>query len=106
MARAIVRVPPQIETDKVFEVGVLLQHPMETGYRAGPGGQLLPRNIVTRVEARLDGKPVFAADLFPAITANPYIAFSLRAAASGTLVVEFTGDNGFTHRESVALTVA
>ncbi len=106
MARALIRVPPLVRAGEVFEVRVLVQHPMETGYRPGADGQIQPRDIVTRVEATLDGRPVFAADLFPAIAANPYLAFPLRVAASGTLVLSFRGDGGFTLVERAAITVA
>ena len=106
MARAIVRLPATARPGEIINVNVLLQHPMESGYRPGADGQTLPRNIVTRVEARFDGTRVFAADCFPAVAANPYISFTLRATASGTLTVDFSGDNGFAHSESARLTVA
>jgi sulfur-oxidizing protein SoxZ len=48
---------------------------------------------------------VFAADLHPAIAANPYLAFPLRATVSGTLAVSWLGDGGFNHTQSVALSV-
>jgi sulfur-oxidizing protein SoxZ len=106
VGRALVRVPALIRPGEVIEVRVLLQHPMETGYRPGPNGVILPRDIVRRVEARLDGELVFAADLFPAITANPYIAFPLRVEQAGVLLLSFTGDHGYQHSESATLTVA
>ena len=84
---------------------VLLQHPMETGFRPGPDGALLPRDIVRRVEATVDGERVFAADLFPAIAANPYLAFALRVDAPGVLVVAFHGDHGFQHAVTAALRI-
>ena len=49
----------------------------------------------------LDGTPVFAADVYPAVAANPYFAFALRAERSGTLVLTWEGDRGFRHRETV-----
>ena len=104
--RAIVRLPATARPGEIIDVRLLLQHPMETGYRPGADGQTLPRNIVTRVEARFEGALVFAADCFPAIAANPYLAFALRATASGTLTLAFTGDNGLAHSESAKLTVA
>ena len=106
VGRAIVRLPGLARAGEIVEVRVLLQHPMETGYRPGADGKVLARDIVRRVEARLDGELVFAADLFPAITANPYLAFPLRADKSGTLVLSFVGDNGYRHSESAPLTVA
>lgn len=104
--RALIRLPALARPGEIIEVRVLLQHPMETGYRPGPDGRTLPRNIVRRVEAHFEGEPVFAADLFPAITANPYLAFKLRVQKSGTLVLRLEGDNGLQQRETATLTVA
>lgn len=104
--RALIRLPATARPGEVVEVRLLLQHPMETGFRPGADGRAVPRNIVRRVEASFEGERVFAADLFPAIAANPYLAFPLRATKSGTLVVSIEGDNGLAQRESAALTVA
>lgn len=106
MARALVRTPAIARPGEVVEIRILLQHPMETGFRPGADGQVLPRDIVTRVEAHFEGERVFAADLFPAIAANPYIAFALRITSAGSLIVTFQGDNGFTHRETAAIRLA
>ena len=78
---------------------------METGYRAGDDGKVLPRNLIRRFTCRYDGEPVFAAELFPAVAANPLIVFSTVATASGTLTFTWEGDNGFAQTESVAITV-
>ena len=51
------------------------------------------------------GELVFAADLFPAVAANPYLAFSLRAETSGTLRFSWQGDQGFEQSETATLTV-
>jgi sulfur-oxidizing protein SoxZ len=48
---------------------------------------------------------VFAAELHPAISANPYIAFFTVATATGTLEFTWSGDNGFSQVERMALTV-
>jgi len=65
----------------------------------------LAGHIVTRFECRLDGTPVFAAVVYPAVAANPYFAFALRAERSGSLVFTWEGDRGFQHRETAALEV-
>ena len=54
---------------------------------------------------RYDGELVFSADLYPAIAANPYIAFRTRATESGTLVFTWEGDNGFAQTETRTITV-
>ena len=104
--RALVNVPPVIRRGEVFEVRTTLAHPMETGYRRDGDGQMLPRDIVRRMEVRLDGERVFAAELHPAIAANPYVAFWLVLQANGTLEVRWTGDKGFAHTETLSLALA
>ena len=104
--RVLMRLPARARVGEIVEVSLLLQHPMETGFRPGADGRTLPRNIVRRIEATFEGEPVFAADLFPAIAANPYFAFSLRATRTGTLSVEITGDMNLAQRETATLTVA
>lgn len=101
--RALVHLPPVIRRGEPFEVRSTLAHPMETGYRRDSDGQMMARDIVRRVEARLAGELVFAADLHQAIAANPYIAFSLQLQEGGPLQIRWTGDKGFAHTETVTL---
>jgi sulfur-oxidizing protein SoxZ len=72
---------------------------MENGLRHDGYGNVVPRSIATRFECKLDGVLVIAADLYPAIAANPYLAFWLRIDGPGTLRFDWTGDRGFSHRE-------
>jgi sulfur-oxidizing protein SoxZ len=106
MARAIIEVPATARRGEVIAVRVLIAHPMETGYRPGADGRVLPRDIIRRFTCRYDGEQVFSAELAPAIAANPYLAFHLAATQSGTLEFEWQGDNGFTQVERRALQVA
>ena len=103
--RALINLPASPRRGEPFEVRTTLGHPNENGLRPDGFGNVVPRNLVTRMECRLDGRVVFVADLYPAVAANPYIAFWLRAEQSGTLVFEWTGDHGFSHRETRALTL-
>jgi sulfur-oxidizing protein SoxZ len=105
MARALLNLPAGARAGEVITIRATVQHPMESGYRVGSEGQPLPRDLVRRVEARFEGELVFAADLHPAIAANPMLAFCLRATTSGTLTVSWTGDRGFAHSESARLLV-
>lgn len=106
MARALINVPPSTRRGEVMDIRILVQHPMETGYRTGSDGQRLLRDIIRRVECRFEGTLVFAADLYPAIAANPYLAFPLVATNSGTLSVQFSGDNGLSQVENARIQVA
>ena len=105
MARTLVTVPKTARRGEVIELRVLIAHPMETGYRPGADGQVLARDLIRRFTCRYDGELVFAADLYAAVAANPYLAFTTVATRSGTLSFTWEGDKGFAQTESVALTV-
>jgi len=105
MARALLNVPAKTKRGEVIEIKTLISHPMESGYRAGPNGTVLPRDIIRRFTCTYNGDEVFSADLSPAIAANPFIAFHTVATESGRLVFAWTGDNGFAATESAAITV-
>ncbi|MFO1217786.1 MAG: thiosulfate oxidation carrier complex protein SoxZ [Burkholderiaceae bacterium] len=105
MARVLIQVPATAKRGETIEVRTLIAHVMETGYRAGVDGRTLPRDIIRRYVCRFDGEVVFAAELAPAIAANPYFAFPMRATASGTFTFTWDGDNGFAQTETATLTV-
>ena len=65
-----------------------------------------PAGVDDEVECRLDEQLVFAADMYPAIAANPYLSFTLKAERSGRLLFSWSGDNGFSHSESRPFVVA
>jgi len=93
--KARIKVPGNVKSGEPFLVKSLFPHPMENGRRKDKKtGETIPRKIIHRVEATLDGKPVFAADLEPAISANPYLAFYCRAQTSGELAITWFEDGG------------
>lgn len=104
--RAVITLPAAIQAGAPFEVRATVAHAMETGYRTSDDGSRLPRDLVRRFECTLDGELVFAADLFAAISANPYLAFWMKADKPGELRFTWRGDNGFEHVETRALVIA
>ena len=101
-----VQVPPTVKRGEAFEVRVLVQHPMETGFRRDLDGQSIPTNIVDKLACRLAGREIFSAELGTGIAANPYIAFFTTADASGELVVEWSDDRGEKGRVTTMVNVA
>ena len=86
MVRPLLNVPREVRAGVAFEVRILIQHPMETGFRRDAMGLVVAQDIINRFECSVDGEEVFSATLHPAISANPYLAFSARLARSGTMV--------------------
>jgi sulfur-oxidizing protein SoxZ len=106
VARTLIQLPTAPRRGDVMELKVLIAHPMETGYRPGADGRVLPRDIIRRFTCRYNGEVVFAAELHPAISANPYLAFHMLATESGTLEFEWQGDHGFAQTERRSLQLA
>ncbi len=105
MMRALVNVPKTAARGEIIEIRAMIQHPMETGYREGLNGARVPRHIVRRFVCNYAGEEIFSAELFPAIGANPFLAFTTIASASGTLTFEWTDDRGETQTASAEITV-
>ena len=105
MGNALVNVPPRARRGEIIEIKTLIAHPMETGYRVGPAGAAIPRDIINRFLCTYNGEEVFRAELFPAIVANPFIAFFTIATESGEIVFSWTDDHGETQTEVRQITV-
>lgn len=100
-----VQVPKSVRRGEVFEVRVLVQHPMETGFRRDMHGRAIPLNILERITARYAGREVFSAELGSGMAANPYVAFHVMADQSGPIEVEWRDDRGETGNASATLQV-
>ena len=101
-----VQVPASVRKGEPFEVRVLVQHPMETGFRRDMNGRTIPMNVVDKLSASYGGQEVFSAELGSGMSANPYLVFYTVAGASGELVVEWSDDKGERGRATVQVTVA
>jgi sulfur-oxidizing protein SoxZ len=105
MARALINVPARAKRGEVIAIKTLISHKMETGFRYSTVGERIPRDIITGFVATYNGEEIFSAVLYPAIAANPFLTFHTTAVDSGTIELKWTGDNGFSATERVAITV-
>jgi sulfur-oxidizing protein SoxZ len=105
MSRALISVPPRAKKGQIIEIKTLIQHVMETGFRPNSVGVLIPRDIISRFRCTYNGSEIFACEMFPAMAANPFLVFHTVATESGTLEFAWTGDNGFSVKESVQIRV-
>jgi sulfur-oxidizing protein SoxZ len=102
---ALINVPPKARRGDVIEIKTLMSHIMEPGYRRTAAGDILPRDIITSFTCRYNGAEIFRADLFPAISANPFFSFFTVAKESGKFEFEWIGDNGFSATAWASITV-
>ena len=105
MARALINVPARARRGEIIEVKALISHVMETGHRRTQDGAAIPRDIIRLFVCTYNGAEIFRAELHPAIAANPFLVFSTVATESGTLALQWTGDNGFSVTESATIVV-
>jgi sulfur-oxidizing protein SoxZ len=76
----------------VVDVRVLMAHPMETGQRKADG-KAIPLHFIQTINAQLNGKTVFAADISQAVSRNPVFAFKVKGAKAGDKIVITWTDN-------------
>jgi sulfur-oxidizing protein SoxZ len=94
MGRALISLPAKAKAGDIVEIRAMLAHPMETGFRPDSQGRLIARDIVNRFECHAGGELLFACDLFPAMSANPYLSFTMRADKSADLTFRWRDDKG------------
>ena len=88
------KLPSQAKKGDIIEIKTLLPHPMESGQRKGKDGKPIARKIINKFVCTFNGKPVFTADLEPAVAANPYMEFFAEVEESGTFRFAWTDDDG------------
>ena len=104
--KARVKVPKKVKKGEVFQIKPLASHKMETGQRKDKKtGKRIARMILNKFTCNYNGKQVFASDWHPAVSANPYMAFYVKAEASGSLEFSWTDDKGQVAKKSAKLTV-
>ena len=105
MTRALINVPPRARRGEIIAIKTLISHVMETGFRYTTAGERIPRDIIHSFVATYNGEEIFRAELFPAVSANPFITFHTVATETGTIEFKWTGDNGYAATESAKITV-
>ncbi len=92
--KARVKIPSEAKKGEIIAIKTLFQHTMETGFRKDETGKIIPRKIINKFTCAFNGKPVFTADLEPAVAANPYLQFTARVEESGTFKFTWIDDDG------------
>ncbi|MTW17393.1 thiosulfate oxidation carrier complex protein SoxZ [Rhodoplanes serenus] len=106
-------VKPRIRLDRkdikkgdTIEVKALVSHTMESGQRKDKDGNTVPRKIINKFTCTMNQKTLFACDLEPAISANPYFHFKLKPQESGPLIFTWLDDDGTRIEATETITVS
>ncbi len=100
-----VKVPKKASAGDVIKIKTLISHKMESGQRKDKQGNPIPRKIINRFVATLNGQEVFSADIDPGVSANPYLEFSVKVEESGTFKFLWIDDDGSEYTTEASITV-
>lgn len=100
-----VRMPTTAKAGEVLEVKSLISHEMESGQRKDKDGNTVPRKIIKQFTAYFNDKEIMRIDLHPAISANPFQAFYVKATETGTFRFEWLDDDGSVYKAEQKITV-
>jgi sulfur-oxidizing protein SoxZ len=103
--RTRVRVPQSARAGEAVTVRTLISHPMESGQRRDAAGALVPRAIIHRFTAELNGRLIVDVALDPAISANPQFEFEAIVDRTGEFLFTWYDDDGSVHVERAPITV-
>jgi sulfur-oxidizing protein SoxZ len=105
MTKPRIKLPDSAKVGEVVEIKTLISHVMETGQRKDPEGKAIPRQIISSFTARFAGSEVFAVDLHPGISANPYLTFFMKVPGPGEFEFTWVEDGGRKIVEKLKLNV-
>ena len=91
---ARIQLSSPVRRGQPMEVRLLVQHPMETGFRFDVLGTSTPKNVIHSLHASYGTRTVFRARLGSGISANPYLQFWVVPEESGELLVQWQDDLG------------
>ena len=75
------------------EVRVLMTHPMETGQRKDPDGNLVPMHFIQTITVQLNGKTVVDCQVSQGVSRNPVFSFRIKGGARGDKITVAWQDN-------------
>lgn len=105
-ARPRVRVPETAARGEAILIRALISHQMESGQRRDSAGNTIPRRIINTFTCAFNGQPVFSCELAPAISANPYFEFSVKATESGVFSFIWADDDGSVYTDEHRIEVS
>ena len=70
----------------IAKVKLLAKHPMHTGRARDADGKLIPAHHIRTLTCEYKGKTVLSADFGTSVSKDPYLAFTIKGAASGDTI--------------------
>jgi sulfur-oxidizing protein SoxZ len=98
-------VPRLVQPNEEFAVRLLIQHPMETGFRRDDSGTPIAANVIEMITIEFNGETLFKGHVLNALTANPSISVMMSTRKSGSLKANWRDQEGNTGSISAGVRV-
>ena len=103
---ARILLPERIERDALIYVRTLISHPMHTGLFRTPAGEPIAAHFVTDVRVAYGGEEVARFAWTSGISADPYVAFPLKASREAPLEITWKDNRGGVYRRTAQVRFA
>ncbi len=97
--------PKTAHPGELLLIRAKLTHPMEPGWRQRQDGSTIPRHLIKSLSCLYNGREIFNARLDAGVSADPYLAFHLRAGDSGEIRCVWLSESGQQYTKSTHLEV-
>ena len=107
LGNPMIRMPGSAKKGEVVEIRSLIMNPMTTGLsKDKKTGKLIPAHFIQTVSITFNDKPLLDIDWSTAVSANPYLAFKMRAEESGTVKMTWKDNSNGTWSADSKITVS
>ncbi|MCX8075571.1 MAG: thiosulfate oxidation carrier complex protein SoxZ [Aquificaceae bacterium] len=94
LGTGILRVPRDAKKGEIVRVQMVITHPMTPPRRDPQTGQEVPPHTLTKLELFYNDKLVSAVNMGAGISANPFMAITVRAEESGVIKIVYEDNRG------------
>lgn len=94
LGTGILRVPRDAKKGEIVRVQMVITHPMTPPRRDPQTGQEVPPHTLTKLELFYNDKLVSTVNMGAGISANPFMAITVRAEESGVIKIVYEDNRG------------
>ena len=89
-----IKLPKTATAGSTVTIKALISHRMESGFRIGHDGNVVPRSIINRFVVGFNGDNIMDVALGPLVATDPYFQFDAVVPGSGEFTFAWHDDNG------------
>ncbi|MEJ5339081.1 MAG: thiosulfate oxidation carrier complex protein SoxZ [Aquificaceae bacterium] len=90
----ILRVPKEAKKGEIVRVQMVITHPMSPPRKDPQTGQEIPPHTLTKLDLLFNDKLVSTINMGAGVSANPFIALTLKADESGVVKIVYEDNKG------------